>query len=126
MTVSQPLGSDPEPDGSRSINRTFLAILSIGLLMGITLTSLAGYLLWAFGVINVGEATCPQAEGGACPPTALFVPELETPTPSPTSIITIGTAVPAVVTVVPDAGATATAACDVFQSQFPGTPCPAP
>jgi len=109
----------PRKDHSR------LTSFLLGVLLGMTVMLATGTILWGFGILPIIEV---YTDAGACPQTAPFLPLcptcaaacLETPVPhggggeTPTATTT-----PAL-----DLQATVTAACSVFQSQFPGTPCP--
>jgi hypothetical protein len=85
----------------------------------------AGTILWGFGILPIIEV---YTDAGACPQVAPFLPVcptcaagcLETPVPHGGG----GETPTATATPVLDLQATVTAACSVFQSQFPGTPCP--
>ena len=104
-------------------DRGRLASFLLGVLLGMTIMLTAGTILWGFGILPILEvypqsAACAQLTPflPMCPTCAAACPETavppggggETPTAPPLS----------------DFLATATAACSVFQSQFPGTPCP--
>ncbi len=104
---------------ARSGDRFFILTLIIGILMGMTILSLVGYLLWATGNLQFGEVSCPSVEE-LCPQTF----DLPTSTPSPTSTDTATPSPPEIVTATPDLPVTATAACATFEAEFPGTPCP--
>ena len=117
------IGTPMPPRNDRSRLTSFL----LGVLLGMTVMLATGTILWGFGILPIIEiytdqGACPQSAPflPMCPTCAAACPETAVPhgaggdTPTPT-----GTATP-----VFDLQATATAACSVFQSQFPGTPCP--
>jgi hypothetical protein len=105
-------------------DRSRLASFLVGVLLGMTLMLATGTILWGFGILPIIEVYTDEFQVAPflplCPTCAAGCPETAVPhggggeTPTPT-----GTATPSF-----DLLATATAACSVFQSQFPGTPCP--
>ena len=111
----------------RSLNKLFVLTLLIGVLMGIVLTVVVGYGLYIFEYFDLIWEPGPEGAGvGACPTQEIPTPICPTcPPATPETKLLIVTATPEP-TVTPDAGATATAACADFISQFPGTPCPSP
>lgn len=106
------------PGRGQSTDVLFLFILFIGIAIGAVIMSMVGFGLWALDYVCIYDVDCPAAQHvKAFTPTPSFdlenldSPEATgTPLPSPTL----------------DLGATATAACGNFESQFPGTPCPSP
>jgi hypothetical protein len=112
----------PRPSSvkGRSTDTLFVFILFIGIAIGAVIMSMVGFGLWALDYVCIYDVDCPAAQHvQVFTPTpipdlensGLNLPEAtETPLSSPT----------------PDLGATATAACGSFESQFPGTPCPSP
>ena len=100
--------SEPAPRARRVGNDPY-AYLGIGVLIGILLMLLVGTGLYGLGYISLGAA--PTAAPPICPATATLAPECPTSEPCPP-------------TPTLDLRATATAACERFESEFPGTPCP--
>jgi hypothetical protein len=109
--------------GPKSPNRDPrpLYMLLIGLVAGSLLTLMVGYGLIAGGYLSTGSLTCPPSES-VCPATPAFLPVC--PTCGMTIVTRFAPTFTPTATSTPDAAATATAACDAFESQFPGTPCP--
>jgi hypothetical protein len=114
---SQAAGRSP-----RSKMRELVTLMVLGFLIGIVFTLFVGTVLWSLGYVSLGESGCPDGDS-ICPPTAAVAPTCPTcevlivtvtPTRTPTN-----TPSPT-----PDIRATATAACETFSEQFPGTPCP--
>ena len=101
-------------------DRGRLASFLLGVLLGMTVMLTAGTILWGFGILPIIEIYTDQ---GACPQAAPFLPMCPTCAAGcpETAVPHEGGGTPG-----PEADllATATAACSVFQSQFPGTPCP--
>jgi len=95
--------------------------------MGVVITVTVGYGLYVFDYIDLTWDPRPEAtEVVASPTLVVSSPVCPTcPPASPETKLLIVTATPEP-TVTPDVGATATAACADFLSQFPGTPCPSP
>lgn len=111
----------------KSINRLFILVLFIGMLMGVVITVAVGYGLYVFDYIDLIWWPTPEATDVVASPTHI-VPSPACPTcppATPETKLLIVTATPEP-TITPDVGATATAACAEFNSQFPGTPCPSP
>ena len=110
-----------------SLNKLFLLTLIIGILMGVVITVAVGYVLYVFEYFDLIWEPGPEATGVVASPTFVVSPPIcpTCPPATPETKLLIVTATPEP-TVTPDAGATATAACADFISQFPGTPCPSP
>ncbi len=115
LATETDLGDGP----SRSGDRFFILTLIIGILMGMTILSLVGYLLWATGSLHFGDVSCPSAEE-----LCLQTFDLPTSTMTPTVTQTATPSPPEIVTTTPDLPLTATVACATFEAEFPGTPCP--
>ena len=111
----------------QSLNKLFVLTLIIGILMGVVITLAVGYGLYVFGYFDLTWEPGPEATEVVASPTRTMTPPVcpTCPPATPESKLLIVTATPEP-TVTPDAGATATAACADFISQFPGTPCPSP
>lgn len=123
----QVLKTEPKPKPkSNSIVGVFTMGMIIGGLMALAFMFIGGYSAWWFGYINFGELDYPVLAGKEAeivleetpaPDLVIAIPECidceQTPEATPT---------PKVVT--PDLSGTATAACQDFEYQFPGTPCP--
>jgi hypothetical protein len=138
QTGTQPVRAAKKVAPKRSSDRQLILILMLGIAMGIVISAMVGLGLASMGlIVPGGERACaPTAEGTAaiCPPTAAMFPVCPTCQPLPPS------ATPEPPTGTPDAAATAdaeaaaqatnqaiataTAACEAFRFQFPGTPCP--
>jgi hypothetical protein len=138
QTGTQPVRAAKKAAPRGSNDRQLVMILLLGVAMGIVISAMVGLGLASLGlIVPGGEGACaPTAEGAAavCPPTAAMFPVCPTCQPLPPS------ATPEPPTGTPDAAATAdseaaaqatnqafataTAACNAFRSQFPGTPCP--
>jgi hypothetical protein len=96
----------------------FVIILFIGIIIGTLIMSVVGYGLWVLDYVCIYDVDCPAAQNVEIlsPPQDPNLDSLELNVPTETA-----TPFP------PDShdlGATATAACGTFESQFPGTPCP--
>jgi hypothetical protein len=135
---TQPVRAARKAAPRRSNDRRLILILLLGIAMGIVISAMAGLSLASMGlIVPGGEGACaPSAEvtTAICPPTAAMFPVCPTCQPWPP------TATPEPPTMTPDAAATAsaeaaaqatnqamataTAACEAFRFQFPGTPCP--
>ena len=100
-------------------------LVGIGILIGIFLASLVGYILFITGVFDRSlAARALPAVTEICPTAAIPSPVCPTCTPMDTpETATINTPT-ATFTTTPDFAATATAACASHKSRFPGTPCP--
>ena len=126
MTLQSKIGTSPlgelPPDRNR---RLLLITLGIGILIGILLSFIVTVILFNLGFFDqfyvcpapTSIESCPPDDVLVLPsPTFTFAPTEEAKslelTPTPTFTETA------------DIGATATAACGAFESQFPGTPCP--
>ena len=112
--------SIPPAKNNRSTDALFAFTLIIGVAIGAVLMTMVGFGLWIFDYVCVYDVDCPAAQhmpdfAQTATVEAQFQ-ELNPPIPP-------GTPEP---TLAPDLGATATAACGSFETQFPGTPCPAP
>lgn len=113
---------EPKTRSGRSQLRELGTFMVFGFLIGIVFTVFVGTVLWSFGYLTLGEVRCPS-EKSICPPTAALAP------PCPTCEVLVITVTPSrtpteTTTPTPDIPATATAACEAFADQFPGTPCP--
>lgn len=95
--------------------------------MGVVITVAVGYGLYAFDYFDLTWEPGPEATEVEASPTFVVsspvCPTCPPATPETKLLIVTATLEP---TVTPDVGATATAACADFISQFPGTPCPSP
>lgn len=91
----------------------------IGFLIGVLVMVLVGLGMYGRGTIVFGPIPTPVPQ--ICPAT----PDLSQVCPTQQTCAT-AVVCPPTVTPLPtaDRGATATAACSVFRSRFPGTPCP--
>ena len=126
MTLQSEIGtaplSDPPADRSR---RVFFITLGIGILIGILLSFIVTVLLFNFGFFDQFYVCPAPVSVEACPPDDAIPPVCPTCMPAPTDAAKSLDLTPTpTFTATPDIGATATAACGSFQSQFPGTPCP--
>jgi hypothetical protein len=122
------LDTNPKPktSGSSTVG-VFTIGMILGGLMALAFVFIGGYSAWWFGYINFGELEYQSVvdkeaevvlEETPEPEFVIALPEnvdsaTETPLSTPT---------PSVST--PDLSSTATAACEDFEFQFPGTPCP--
>ena len=109
------------------LNKLFVLTLLLGILMGVIITLAVGYCLYTFDYFDLTWEPGPEATEVEASPT-LVVSSPVCPTCPPASpetklLVVTATTEP---TITPDVGATATAACADFSSQFPGTPCPPP
>ena len=102
--------------------RELMIIMLLGFLIGLVFATFIGTVLWSFGYLTLGEGACPT-DSTVCPATPAALPVcptcevlVVTATPMPTDTPTL--------TPTPDLQAMATAACQAFNQQFPGTPCP--
>jgi len=98
--------------------RFFIITLLIGILMGVVLMGLFGYGLYFFEYVTI-----PSEESQATVHvTEVKVPVCPTcePTPAALNIVVVTPTMNAT----QESGATATAACEVFNDQYPQTPCP--
>lgn len=128
MTDQVPRGTRPLEKVPRIRDRRAIVLtLLIGIVIGILLSIVGTVIVFNLGFFDqfyvcpapLNVEACPPEDAlpPACPTCALQQTEAPkvidlTPTPSEAAAAT------------PDIGATATAACSTFQSQFPGTPCP--
>ncbi|MDF1500225.1 MAG: hypothetical protein P1P76_07150 [Anaerolineales bacterium] len=110
---TKPLGKLAGPNAKR----VYIITLLIGLLAGILISTLGTIVLFNLGFFDQFYYCPPSVNVQSCPPEDAKNLEL-TPTPTP-SVTPVPSATPT-----PDLGATATAACATYESQFPGTPCP--
>ena len=120
---TKPLKKPQKPQ----LNKLFVLTLLIGILMGVVITVAVGYVLYVFEYFDLIWEPGPEATEVVASPTRTMPPPVcpTCPPATPETKLLIVTATPEP-TVTPDAGATATAACADFSSQFPGTPCPSP
>ena len=126
MTLQSKIGtaplSEPPPDGSR---RSFFVTLGIGILIGILLSVIVTVILFNLGFFDHFYVCPPATSIETCPPDEVLAQPSPTYTLTPTDAAKSLELTPSpTFTETPDIGATATAACGVFESQFPGTPCP--
>lgn len=100
-------------------------LVGIGVLIGIFLASLVGGILFRTGVFDDALATrfLPTVSE-PCPTAAVLTPVCPTCVPTDTPETEIISTPTATFTATPNFAATATAACESFNSRFPGTPCP--
>lgn len=99
----------------KSSRRLYWIALAVGILIGVVLSVLGTIVLFNLGFFDQFYYCPPSMTVQSCPPEEAKSLDL-TPTPSATPVPSA--------TPTPDLGATATAACGTFESQFPGTPCP--
>ena len=114
-------GRKPKGPKKNQVRRNLLTVALLAFLIGLAFALFVGTVLWSFGYLHVGQVSCPEPKA-ACPATA-------TPQVCPTCGITVVTVTPSItpsptLTPTPDIAATATAACEAFEDQFPLTPCP--
>ena len=126
MTLQSDIGTapltEPPPDQNR---RTFFITLGIGILIGILLSLLFMVIFYNLGVFDRFFVCPAPVNVEACPPDDVIGPACPTCMPTPTDESKGLDLTPSpTITATPDIGATATAACGSFESQFPGTPCP--
>ena len=117
----------PAPAQAGGLNRLFVLSWGIGMMTGLVASAIAVIGALALGYVSLGVQ--PAAAQSLSPitadtPTAASTLMAEavdqgTPTPSATPAATL-----APPTRLPDFAATATQACSLFRSGFPGTPCP--
>ena len=100
-------------------------LVGIGILIGIFLASLVGYILFITGVFDQSLVTrALPSPSEICPTAKAITPVCPTCAPTDTpETETINTPT-ATFTATPNFAATATAACASHNLQFPGTPCP--
>jgi hypothetical protein len=93
--------------------------MGIGILIGILLSFIGTVILFNLGFFDQFYLCPPSTSIETCPPDDVLAPLCPTCAPALT-------AEPKIIIVTPtaDIGATATAACGEFESQFRGTPCP--
>jgi hypothetical protein len=110
--------SPASPSIATSSTRVFIITLLIGILMGLVLMGLFGYGLYLFGYISIGD----DASQATVHVTEVKVPVCPTcePTPARSNIIVVTPTMDAT----QESDATATAACELFNDQYPETPCP--
>ena len=126
MPLQSKIGTAPlmEPPTDRN-RRAFFITLSIGILVGILLSSIALAVLFNLGVFDQFYVCPAPVSVEACPPDDVLAPLCPTCMPIPTDGAKGLDLTPSpTITETPDIGATATAACATFETQFPGTPCP--
>ncbi len=120
MTLQSEIGTapliEPPPDKTR---RKLILTLGIGILIGILFGVIVTVALFNFGFFDQFYVCPAQTSIEACPPDDVLAPPCPTCMPALTAEPKI-----IVVTSTPDIGATATAACSTFETQFRGTPCP--
>lgn len=120
MTLQSEIGTapliEPPPDPNR--RKKFLA-LGIGIIIGILLSLFTTIILFNLGFFDQFYSCPAPVSVEACPPGDVLAPQCPTCMPVLTAEPKI-----VVVTSTPDIGATATAACGTFETQFRGTPCP--
>ncbi len=126
MTLQSEIGTapliEPPPDRTR---RKLILTLGIGILIGILLSFIATVVLYNLGSFDQFYVCPASTSVEACPPDDVIPPVCPTCMPAPTDAAKSLDLTPTpTFTATPDIGATATAACGSFQSQFPGTPCP--
>jgi hypothetical protein len=126
VTDQQPLGTKPlgklPPDRNR---RVMVVTLLVGILIGLLLSVLGTVVLFNFGFFDQFYVCPAPVNIEACPPEDLLAPVCPTCEPAATVEVKSVELTPSPTgTATPDLGATATAACGEFESQFPGTPCP--
>lgn len=126
MTDINPWRSSSAADGEgpppNDLTRRLLLIGGLGFAVGVVFVLFLATLFWSLGWLHFGAAPgCPEAKA-TCPPTPAFMPAC------PTCAVEFVTLPPptATPTPTPDIAATATAACEAFLDDFPGTPCPSP
>lgn len=106
-------------DARRRAGAEIYLALVIGFVIGVLVMLLLGLGLYSRGSVWLGPIPTPPVQ--ACPAT----PDLRRVCPTQPTCATAVTCPPTpTATRTPDHGATATAACSVFRSRFPGTPCP--
>jgi hypothetical protein len=97
-------------------------MLFLGVAIGAVAMTVVGFSLWALNYVCIYDVDCPAAQHvqNMAPDQSMdsITSDLVLPTATATPI-------PAA-TSVPEIGATATAACSIFNQEFPGTPCPPP
>ncbi len=105
------------PSTATSSTRFFLITLFIGILMGLVLMGLFGYGLYFFGYVTMADDASATVHV-----TEVKVPVCPTcePTPAASNIIVVTPTMDAT----QKADATATTACELFNDQYPETPCP--
>ena len=120
MTLQSEIGTAPliEPPPDRKRRKNSLA-LGIGILIGILLSLFVTIIIFNLGFFDQFYSCPAQTSIEACPPDDVLAPPCPTCMPALTAEPKI-----IVVTSTPDIGATATAACSTFETQFRGTPCP--
>ena len=126
MTLQSEIGTapliEPPPDKTR---RKLILTLGIGILIGILFGVIVTVALFNFGFFDQFYVCPAPVSVEACPPDDAIPPVCPTCIPAPTDAAKSLDLTPTpTFTATPDIGATATAACGSFQSQFPGTPCP--
>ncbi|MCJ7569497.1 MAG: hypothetical protein MUO58_18470 [Anaerolineales bacterium] len=126
MPLQSKIGTAPLIEPPTDQNRRFFIItLLIGILIGILLSSIATVILYNLGFFDQFYVCPAPVSVEACPPDDVLAPVCPTCMPVPTDGAKSLDLTPTpTFTATPDIGATATAACGSFQSQFPGTPCP--
>lgn len=122
------LDTDPKP---RPRNSSTVGVFTIGMIFGgliaLAFIFIGGYSAWWFGYINFGELESQYLVSKEAEvvleetPVPEFVIALPDNADSATEIPE-ATPTPSIST--PDLSSTATAACEDFEFQFPGTPCP--
>ncbi len=126
MTLQSNIGTSPlsEPPGGQN-RRSFLRGLGIGILIGIFLSVIVTIIIFNLGFFDQFYVCPPATSVETCPPGDVLALPSPTFTLAPTDEAKLLELTPSpTVTETPDIGATATAACGAFESQFPGTPCP--
>ncbi len=119
-------GSDTEPNIKKQSapRRRFINLdLLLGFLLGLLVSLIIGFAFWRFGFLNLPGEGCPEIPATATCPATSVAPAITTPIIKVVTATLTATPTPTA-TRTPDLGATATAACIAFESQFPATPCP--
>jgi hypothetical protein len=111
---SQPVS----PSTPSSSTRFFIITLLIGILMGVVLMGLFGYGLYFFGYITIAD----DASQATVHVTEVKIPVCSTcePTPAGSNIVVVTPTIDAT----QEVDAAATVACELFNDQYPETPCP--
>ncbi len=113
----------PVPARAGGMNRMFVLSWGIGMLTGIVASAIAVIGALAFGYVSIGGTTpaaqlaSPAALGTPTAASTLFAASSDQGTPTLAATQSPPTGMP-------NFAATATQACSLFRSSFPGTPCP--
>ena len=119
------------PQAGAKTDRLMVMSWGVGIMTGMAASAFVAMVAVALGYLSFGTPSADARVGLAGQP--LLIEVSLTPTPpilaaqaltDSVSLAGLASATPAPPTATPDLAATATQACSLFRSNFPGTPCP--